>query len=100
MGQHLVHFLGLLAVIGWINVFASELVGMFTFLGVWSGAPESVLGMTLLALGNSIGDLYTNMAMAKTRVRAKARGRWHLIDDVGILCDLIVAYSLRSYTSP
>lgn len=49
----------------WIDVFADELVGVLEFFGSLLGVPEPVLGLTVLAWGNSVGDLSTNLAMAK-----------------------------------
>ena len=49
----------------WIDVFADELVSTLEFFGVSLGVPEPVLGLTVLAWGNSVGDLSTNLAMAK-----------------------------------
>lgn len=57
--------LGFLVAATWIDVFADELVQALEFFGVALGVPEPVLGLTVLAWGNSVGDLSTNVAMAK-----------------------------------
>ena len=49
----------------WIDVIASEVVGLLEYFGVLSGVSSSILGVTVLAWGNSIGDMATNTAMAK-----------------------------------
>ena len=49
----------------WIDTIASEVVGLLEYFGVLSGVDSSVLGVTILAWGNSIGDMATNTAMAK-----------------------------------
>ena len=45
---------------------ASELVGLLQFFGVLAHISSLVLGLTLLAWGNSIPDLITDVAMART----------------------------------
>lgn len=49
----------------WIDVFADQLVGTLQFYGALVGIPETALGLTVLAMGNSVGDFSTNIAMAK-----------------------------------
>jgi Ca2+/Na+ antiporter len=49
----------------WIYIFAGELVSLLQTIGVISGIPPAVLGLTILAWGNSVGDLFANMAVAK-----------------------------------
>ena len=49
----------------WIDTIASEVVGLLEYFGVLSGVDTSILGVTVLAWGNSIGDMATNTAMAK-----------------------------------
>ncbi len=44
---------------------AGELVALLEYLGTLSGIPKEVLGLTVLAWGNSVGDLSTNTAMAR-----------------------------------
>jgi solute carrier family 24 (sodium/potassium/calcium exchanger), member 6 len=49
-----------------IFVVAGEVVGALQTLGVVLHASHSLLGYTVLAYGNSIGDLFTNITLAKT----------------------------------
>ena len=49
----------------WIYFFAGELVACLEAIGTLSGIPPGVLGLTILAWGNSVGDLFANMAVAK-----------------------------------
>jgi len=61
----LVRAFSLLAAALWVDALASELVGAATLVGAVSGAPPALVGGTLLAWGNSAGDLATNVAVAK-----------------------------------
>ena len=49
----------------WINLIATELVSVVTFVGSITAIDESILGLTVIAWGNSIGDFSSNLAMAK-----------------------------------
>jgi len=49
----------------WIDTIADQLVKLLTFLGVICRIPNSIMGLTVLAWGNSMGDLSANMTMAK-----------------------------------
>ena len=49
----------------WIDTIADQLVQLLTFLGVICRIPGSIMGLTVLAWGNSMGDLSANMTMAK-----------------------------------
>ena len=48
----------------WIDRFASEIVGLLHFGGVLAGANPTILGLTVLAWGNSLMDYINNTAMA------------------------------------
>ncbi|KAL7538451.1 hypothetical protein ACHAXR_010322 [Thalassiosira sp. AJA248-18] len=49
----------------WIDTIADNLVGLLQFFGTISRIPSTILGLTVLAWGNSMGDLSANLAMAR-----------------------------------
>ncbi|KAF0689994.1 Aste57867_18584 [Aphanomyces stellatus] len=61
----LFYTLGFVSCVCWIYGLASELVAVLSTLGILTTLPASVLGLTVLSWGNSLGDLSTNVAIAK-----------------------------------
>lgn len=57
--------LGFAAAALWVDAVASELVSLLRLVGIVARIPPAVLGGTLLAWGNSVGDLATNVAVAR-----------------------------------
>ncbi|CAM9114656.1 unnamed protein product [Ectocarpus sp. 12 AP-2014] len=57
--------LSFLSCVAWIYYFADLAVILIDEIGTATGIPGSILGLTLLAWGNSTGDLVTNLAVAK-----------------------------------
>ena len=49
----------------WTYSFASEVVALLETLGFLMNVSEAILGLTVLAWGNSLGDLIANVAMAR-----------------------------------
>ncbi|XP_053136338.1 mitochondrial sodium/calcium exchanger protein [Hemicordylus capensis] len=58
-------FLGFLVSAMWINAAATEVVNILRTLGVVFSLSNTVLGLTLLAWGNSIGDMFSDLTMAR-----------------------------------
>ncbi|XP_070256058.1 mitochondrial sodium/calcium exchanger protein [Myotis yumanensis] len=58
-------FLGFLTSALWINVAATEVVNILRSLGVVFRLSNTVLGLTLLAWGNSIGDVFSDFTLAR-----------------------------------
>nr|KYP63892.1 Cation/calcium exchanger 4 [Cajanus cajan] len=55
---------GFVMSVTWSYISAQELVGLLVSLGYICGVSPSILGLTVLAWGNSLGDLVTNLTMA------------------------------------
>ncbi|GKY94852.1 hypothetical protein MPSEU_000450100 [Mayamaea pseudoterrestris] len=49
----------------WIDTIADSLVSLLSFIGIILDIPSAVLGLTLLAWGNSMSDLSANVTMAR-----------------------------------
>jgi hypothetical protein len=56
---------GFLVSVVWISVAATEVVGVLKAFGIVLGISDAILGLTVLAISNSLGDLFANVAMAR-----------------------------------
>ncbi|KAG8165329.1 hypothetical protein KVR01_005604 [Diaporthe batatas] len=58
-------FLGFIISIAWISTIAEEVVGVLKAAGVILGMSEAILGLTVFAVGNSVGDLVADITVAR-----------------------------------
>ncbi|KAF9912181.1 hypothetical protein EC991_000591 [Linnemannia zychae] len=58
-------FVGFLVAMTWIFVIANEVVGILQAAGMILGVSDAILGLTVFAMGNSLGDLVSNITIAK-----------------------------------
>ncbi|CEN60098.1 hypothetical protein ASPCAL02539 [Aspergillus calidoustus] len=58
-------FLGFVVAIFWIATIATEVVSLLKTLGVILNISDSLLGLTVFAVGNSLGDLVANITVAR-----------------------------------
>lgn len=58
-------FLGFVVSVAWISTIASEVVGVLKAFGVILGISDAILGLTIFAVGNSLGDLVADITVAR-----------------------------------
>ncbi|KAI0450485.1 hypothetical protein F5B21DRAFT_427642 [Xylaria acuta] len=58
-------FLGFAIAIAWISTVAGEVVGILKAFGVILDISEAILGLTVFAVGNSVGDLVADVTVAR-----------------------------------
>ncbi|KAI8950508.1 hypothetical protein F4801DRAFT_343264 [Xylaria longipes] len=58
-------FLGFVIAIAWISTVAGEVVGILKAFGVILDISEAILGLTVFAVGNSVGDLVADVTVAR-----------------------------------
>lgn len=63
--RHLFCFLGFVVAIAWISTIAGEVVGVLKAFGVILGISDAILGLTIFAVGNSLGDLVADTTVAR-----------------------------------
>lgn len=63
--HYLFCFLGFIVSIAWISTIANEVVGVLKALGVILGISDAILGLTIFAVGNSLGDLVADITVAR-----------------------------------
>lgn len=63
--RYLLCFFGFIISIAWISTIANEVVGVLKALGVILGISDAILGLTIFAVGNSLGDLVADITVAR-----------------------------------
>ena len=58
-------FIGFLVSVAWISTIANEVVGVLKAFGVILGISDAILGLTIFAVGNSLGDLVADITVAR-----------------------------------
>ena len=58
-------FFGFIVSIAWISTIANEVVGVLKAFGVILGISDATLGLTVFAVGNSLGDLVADVTVAR-----------------------------------
>ena len=58
-------FVGFVVSIAWISTVANEVVGVLKAFGVILGISDAILGLTIFAVGNSLGDLVADITVAR-----------------------------------
>ncbi|KAI8364583.1 Sodium/calcium exchanger protein-domain-containing protein [Blakeslea trispora] len=58
-------FAGFFVALNWIFLLANEVVGLLQALGKIFSISDAIMGLTVFALGNSIGDFVSNTSIAK-----------------------------------
>lgn len=87
----------------WIYALAKELVLCLSSIGVIMHVPPSILGLTVLAWGNSIGDLSSNVAVASKGYGEMAIAGCYAGPVFELLVGLGISYfivTMRSTTFP
>ena len=63
--HHLLCYLGFIVSISWISTIANEVVGVLKSIGIIFNISDVILGLTIFAVGNSLGDLVADITIAK-----------------------------------
>lgn len=63
--RYLLCFAGFVVAISWISTIAEEVVGILKAFGVIFGISDAILGLTIFAVGNSLGDLVADITVAR-----------------------------------
>ncbi|CCT65760.1 related to sodium-calcium exchangers [Fusarium fujikuroi IMI 58289] len=63
--HYMLCFMGFIISIAWISTIAGEVVGVLKTVGVILNISEALLGLTIFAAGNSVGDLVADITVAR-----------------------------------
>ncbi|KAK8114433.1 Sodium/calcium exchanger protein-domain-containing protein [Apiospora kogelbergensis] len=63
--NYLFCYMGFIIAVAWISTIAGEVVGVLKTIGVVLDISEAILGLTVFAVGNSVGDLVADITVAR-----------------------------------
>ncbi len=63
--HYLFCFLGFGVSVAWISTIANEVVGTLQAFGTILGLSDAILGLTVFAIGNSLGDFVADITVAR-----------------------------------
>ncbi|CUM66371.1 uncharacterized protein PRCAT00004035001 [Priceomyces carsonii] len=66
--------LGFISSISWISVLATEIISVLKSISIIFNLSDEILGITVFALGNSVGDLMSNLTIARMGMPLMALG--------------------------
>lgn len=95
--RYLFCFLGFVVSIAWISTIANEVVGVLKALGVILGISDAILGLTVFAVGNSLGDLVADITVARLGYPVMALSACFGGPMLNILLGVGISVSLPSY---
>lgn len=101
--QPLLQFGAFASSVVWMDVLANEAVALMESLGIMFSISTAILGLTVIAIGNSVGDFVADTAVARAGDAkmsvATCFGSPLFNDIVGLGCALTVA-TARTYPQP
>ncbi|ODV64146.1 uncharacterized protein ASCRUDRAFT_83999 [Ascoidea rubescens DSM 1968] len=65
IANFILSFVGFLVSISWISVIATEVIAILKFYAIIWHLSDAILGITVFAIGNSLGDFISNFTIAK-----------------------------------
>jgi sodium/potassium/calcium exchanger 6 len=92
--------LGLFMSIIWISTVADELVLCLGVIGEIMGVPKAILGLTVLAWGNSIGDFVSNILIARKGYPAIATSAVYSSPITHLLLGLGISFIWKTKDGP
>ncbi|KAJ1968489.1 hypothetical protein IWQ62_001220 [Dispira parvispora] len=97
---------GFVTGISWVYLIADEVVALLQSLGVILHISDGILGLTILALGNSLGDFMTNLTIAKMGLPAMALSACfggpmlNILLGIGLSATTITSATHKNYDLP
>ena len=85
--------------VAWVYVIASELVTCLSSTGILLSVSPSVLGLSVLAWGNSIGDLFANLSVARNGMSEMALSGCYAGPNFNLMIGLGSSLSIACYLS-